>query len=155
MSGNEADAEEITQETLLLAHRGMTSFHGESLFGTWLHRIAINRVLMRRRSARRRPVQSLEASLETGVAEPVVAAGGEAPEHADDLVDRKMLAQRVRDAMRQLDESQRVALVLRDLEELSAEEAAGILGVSADAVRQRAHRARLRLRELLLGQQLS
>jgi RNA polymerase sigma-70 factor (ECF subfamily) len=51
--------------------------------------------------------------------------------------------------MAKLDESHRVALVLRDLEELSSEEAAEILGVSPDTVRQRAHRARLRLRELL------
>lgn len=149
MSNNEADAEEITQETLLRAHRGIASFHGESLFGTWLYRIAINQELMRRRSARRRPLQSLEVSTPAGGTEPLVAVGAEPPESADDVVDRRMLAHRVRAAMMQLDEPQRAALVLRDLEELSAEEAAEILGVSPDTVRQRAHRARLKLRGLL------
>jgi RNA polymerase sigma-70 factor (ECF subfamily) len=150
MSHNEADAEEITQETFLLAHRSITSFRGESPFSTWLYRIAINQVLMRRRSARRRPLQSIEVSTpEGGSTEPAVAVGSEPPAGADDLVDRRRLAQRVREAVAKLDESHRAALVLRDLEELSSEEAADILGVSADVVRQRAHRARLRLRELL------
>jgi RNA polymerase sigma-70 factor (ECF subfamily) len=149
MCRNEADAEEIAQETMLLAHRGITSFHGESRFATWLYRIAVNQVLMRRRGARRRPLQSIETAIAEGRSDPVVAAGGEPPEGADELLDRKMRARRVRAALASLDEPHRVALVLRDLEELSAEEAGEILGISPDAVRQRAHRARLRLRELL------
>jgi RNA polymerase sigma-70 factor (ECF subfamily) len=148
MSHNPADAEEIVQETFLLAHRGVASFQGESRFATWLYRIAINQVLMRRRSARRRPVQPLELSPSGGAA-PIATASGEPLEGADELVDRKMLTQRVRDALAKLDESHRSALVLRDLEELSSEQAAEILGVSPDAVRQRVHRARLRLREQL------
>ena len=76
-------------------------------------------------------------------------AGTEPPEGAEDLVDEKNRAERVRQALGQLDESHRAALVLRDLEELSSEEAGEILGISPDAVRQRAHRARLRLREML------
>ena len=60
MSHNPSDAEEIAQETFLLAHRGIATFHGESLFRTWLYRIAVDQALMRRRAAKRRPVQSLE-----------------------------------------------------------------------------------------------
>ncbi len=144
---NPSDAEEVTQETFLLAHRSIASFQGESLFWTWLYRIAVNCALMRRRSARRHPVQSLEVTgpsgerLERTVTEPL--------EGADELVHRKMLAQRVRAALAGLDESQRAAVVLRDLEGMSSEDAAGILGVTAQVVRQRAHRARLRLREQL------
>jgi RNA polymerase sigma-70 factor (ECF subfamily) len=149
MCRNEADAEEITQETMLLAHRRITSFQGDSRFRTWLYRIAVNQVLMRRRGARRRPLHSIETAITEGHAEPVVAAGGEPPEGADELLDREMRARRVRAALAGLDESHRMALVLRDLEELSSEEAGEILGISPDAVRQRAHRARLRLRELL------
>jgi RNA polymerase sigma-70 factor (ECF subfamily) len=152
MCRNEADAEEIAQETMLLAHRGIASFHGESRFVTWLYRIAVNQVLMRRRGARRRPLQSIETAMTESGAEAIVAVGGEPPEGADELLDRKTRARRVRAAMATLDESHRVALVLRDLEELSSEEAGEILGVSPDAVRQRAHRARLRLRELLRGE---
>ena len=144
---NPSDAEEVTQETFLLAHRSIASFQGESRFWTWLYRIAVNCSLMRRRSARRHPVQSLEVTgpsgerIERTVAEPL--------EGADELVHRKMLAQRVRAALAGLEESQRAAVVLRDLEGMSSEDAADVLGVTAEVVRQRAHRARLRLREQL------
>jgi RNA polymerase sigma-70 factor (ECF subfamily) len=147
MSHNASDAEEIAQETFLLAHRSIASFHGESRFWTWLYRIAVNCALMQRRSARRHPVQSLEVTNASGGA--ITRGLGEPLEGADELIHRKMLAERVREALAQLDESQRAALVLRDLEGLSAEDAADLLGVTPDVVRQRAHRARLRLREQL------
>lgn len=147
MSHNPSDAEEIVQETFLRAHRAIKWFHGDSRFGTWLYRIAINEALMRRRAAKRRPTESLEAMLprlgDVGV------PGDPAAEGADVLTDSHAVSLRVRDALEQLDEPHRAALVLRDLEEMTAEEAAEILGVSPEAVRQRAHRARLKLRELL------
>ena len=75
--------------------------------------------------------------------------GTDPPDGADDLSDRKALVERVRKAIAQLDDAQRAALVLRDLEQLSAEETAAVLGTTPDVVRQRAHRARLKLREQL------
>ena len=153
MSRNESDAEEIAQETFLHAHRGIASFHAESRFGTWIYRIAVNEALMRRRAANRRPTRSLESLHADQALRPGEAATGAQPGdpslRADDLLDRKRLAERVRDALTRLDADSRAALVLRDLEELSAQQAAVILGVSPDAVRQRAHRARIRLRDLL------
>jgi len=150
MCHNPSDAEEIVQETFLRAYRGIASFHGESRFGTWLYRIAVNEALMRGRAAARRPAESLEALMprfgDLGCAAPF-----DPPDPADTLLERRRLADRVRDALAQLDEAHRAALVLRDLEELSAEEAGSILGVSPDAIRQRAHRARLRLRSHLLA----
>jgi RNA polymerase sigma-70 factor (ECF subfamily) len=134
MSRNDADAEEITQETFLRCFRSLDSFHGDSRFGTWLYRVAMNEALMRLRAERRRPTQSLEG---------VQALAGDPS--ADDLVDDKRLLERVREALGRIDEARRAALVLRDLEELSAEEAGEILGVSPETVRQRAHRARLEL----------
>lgn len=153
MSRNASDAEEVTQDTFLHAHSAIGSFQGASLFRTWLYRIAVNQVLMLRRSARRHPTQSLEAlsSRATHVpTEPTVRAGGDAPLGADELAHEKAVAERIREALASLDESHRAAIVLRDLEELSSEEAADILGTSPEAVRQRAHRARLRLREALI-----
>jgi RNA polymerase sigma-70 factor (ECF subfamily) len=134
-----ADAEEITQETFLHAYRGMSSFHGESRFSTWLYRIAVNQALMSRRAARRRPQESLDG----------FESKGALSDATDELVHRKALTQRVRRALARLGDAQRVALVLLDLEELSGDQAAEVLGISAVAVRQRAHRARLRLREEL------
>src|SRR5258708_7506001 len=143
MSHNSSDAEEITQETFLHAHRGIGSFSARSRFGTWLCRIAVNEALMRRRAAGRRPTQSLEALApawsDVGYA---FHSDDDAGAQAEELLERKQLAERVRLALDALDERSRDALVLRDLEGLSAEEAARVLGISTQAVRQRAHRAR-------------
>ncbi|HEX3345558.1 MAG TPA: sigma-70 family RNA polymerase sigma factor [Polyangiaceae bacterium] len=149
MCPNPCDVDEIAQETFLKAHGGIGGFAGESLFRTWLHRIAVNQVLMHRRAAARRPAQSLEAWMASGGASPAASAGGPIAEGGDEVAYRRMLASRVLKALAQLDEPQRAVLVLRDLQELSSEEAAGILGVSPDLVRQRAHRARRHLREQL------
>jgi len=147
MSRNASDAEEIVQETFLRAHGGIASFHGESRFGTWLYRIAVNQALMLRRAAKRRPTSSIE------VLSPEVQDVGlprsSPSDGADDLLQEKRLTQRAHEALQALDEHQRAAVVLRDLEELSAEEAAAVLGISAEAVRQRAHRGRLKLRDSL------
>jgi len=150
MSRNPSDAEEITQESFLLAYRGIASFQGSARFGTWLYRIAINQALMLRRSAKRRPAQSLEVLVPDSADVGIAATGvGDRPDAADDLLHRRELAVRAYAALGRLDEAHRAALVLRDLEELSAEEAARILGITPDAVRQRAHRARLKLRDEL------
>ncbi len=152
MSHNASDAEEITQEAFLSAHRGISSFQAQSRFGTWLYRIAVNAALMRRRAARRHPTQSLDAlAVDPGCLRRAGGSDVDGDPMAEELLERKRLAQRVRAALDELDEDSRAALVLRDLEGLSAEHAAAILGVSSDAVRQRAHRARLRLRERLGG----
>jgi RNA polymerase sigma-70 factor (ECF subfamily) len=149
MAHSASDAEEITQETFLHAYRGIASFEGGSKFRTWLFRIAVNQALMFRRSARRHPQQYLEASPYLSALAPVAADGAAPDDRADDLSDRKAVVERVREAIAQLDEAQRAALVLRDLEQLSAEETAAILGTTPEVVRQRAHRARLKLREQL------
>jgi len=147
MSHDESDAEEIAQETFLRALRGIRFFRGDASFATWLYRIAMNEALMRRRARMRRPTESLDA-LPPGSGDAAMAAM-DPRERIDDMVDDKRLALRVRQALGQLDDGQRAALVLRDLEGLTAEEASEVLGISPEAVRQRAHRARLRLRELL------
>jgi RNA polymerase sigma-70 factor (ECF subfamily) len=145
MSHNAADAEEITQEAFLHALRHLGAFEGGSRFGTWLYRIAVNVALMRRRAACRRPTDSLDELLRArgdgAYGRPVLPAPA-----VDELLDEKALAEAVWGALAELDDSQRAALVLHDLEGLSSEEAAKLLGLSPAAVRQRAHRARMKLR---------
>lgn len=148
MSHNPADAEEIAQETFLRAHRSLDTFEGGARFGTWLYRIAVNEALMRRRSARRKPTDSLDELLRVR-GDGAYGRLSPLPGAVDDLIDEKALAVAVRNALDELDDDHRAALVLRDLEELSSEEAASILGLTPATVRQRAHRARLRLRERL------
>jgi RNA polymerase sigma-70 factor (ECF subfamily) len=151
MSRNPADAEEIAQETFLRAHRSLGTFEGGSRFGTWLYRIAVNEALMRRRAARRRPTDSLDALVSTQ-GDGTYARAAATTESVDEWIDEKVGAEKVRAALAELDDAHRAALVLRDLEGLSSHEAAAVLGVSPAAVRQRAHRAKLRLRATLLAQ---
>jgi RNA polymerase sigma-70 factor (ECF subfamily) len=146
LSGNESDAEEIAQEAFLRAHRAMRTFRGQARFGTWLYRITVNEALMRKRAASRRGAAALE-ELHSDSENPSLWF---AVPDADELLNNKASAERVRDALDRLDDDHRSALVLRDLEELPAEVVAQILGISADAVRQRARRARLKMRELLV-----
>ena len=146
------DAPDVVQEGFLSVYRNLTSFRHESRFATWLYRIVTNAALMHLRARTRRPVESLEAFLPefdaTGrhcqtPAELQVAA------RADELIDRRHLAEEAAAALERLPDLYRSAFVLRDLEELTTAEVADVLGVEAATVRQRVHRARLMLRGYL------
>lgn len=152
LTGNDVDALDVLQDTFLQVYRHLASFRGESRFGTWLYRIATNAALMHRRVRARQPAESLEAFLPrfdaTGVHDgtPVelqVAA------RADELLDRQLLAERVKSAIERLPELYRAAFVLRDLEDMPTVDVAHVLGIEPAAVRQRVHRARLMLRGYL------
>jgi RNA polymerase sigma-70 factor (ECF subfamily) len=150
--GGEADAPDVIQEAFLGAYRGLGSFRGHARFSTWFFRIVTNAALMRRRASRRRPTESLEAFLPRFDAEGRHAgepAELEAAAHAEERLDRQLLARRAHEGVQRLPEIYRAAFVLRDLEELPTAEVAELLGVGADAVRQRVHRARLMLRGYL------
>jgi len=150
LSSNASDAEEILQDTFLQAWRKIDTFRGEARFGTWLYRIATNMALMRKRAARRRPAESLEALLpqfdESGL---LADLDYQRSAGADELLERAELAQSAREALDLLDENYRTVFVLRDLEEMSTEEAARVLEITPEAVRQRLHRARLMVRGYL------
>jgi RNA polymerase sigma-70 factor (ECF subfamily) len=145
MSGSRGDAEDIVQEAFFHAYRAMGTFHGDSAFGTWLYRIVVNEGLMRKRAASRRPTSSLDES-SSGCELAIASSDDERAEH---LVEQKRVTQEVQRALATLDDDHRTALILRDLEGLSSEEAGKILGVHPATIRQRAHRARVRLRFLL------
>ncbi len=150
LSSNPSDAEEVLQESFLQAWRKIDTFRGDARFGTWLYRIATNTALMRKRAARRRPTESLEALLpqfdESGL---LADLDYQRSARADELLERAELAQRAREALDLLDENYRAVFVLRDLEEMSTEEAARVLEITPEAVRQRLHRARLMVRGYL------
>ena len=152
LTGNDADALDVLQDTFLQVHRHLASFRGESRFGTWLYRVATNAALMHRRARARHPTESLEAFLPrfdaAGVhdATPIelqVAA------RADELLDRQLLADKAKEAIERLPEQYRAAFVLRDLEDMPTAEVALVLGIEPATVRQRVHRARLMLRGYL------
>ncbi len=149
---SEAEAKDVLQETFLAVYRGLPAFRRDSRFSTWLYRIATNAALMQRRARARRPTESLEAFLPRFDADGIHAAEPAdllAASRADELLDRKVLAEKARRGLERLPDIYRDAFVLRDLEEMRTADVADVLGIDAAAVRQRVHRARLMLRGYL------
>ena len=140
------DAEDVVQDALLSAWRALTSFEGTS-FRAWLFRIVTNRALDRVRARRRRPELPLDPPDDEDVtwAEPV--AGG--PQLAEIAATKEALAI-VEDALRDVPDEQRAALLLRDVEGFAYEEIALITGVEIGTVKSRIHRARVAVRNRLV-----
>ncbi|MGH9387073.1 MAG: sigma-70 family RNA polymerase sigma factor [Vicinamibacterales bacterium] len=148
--GTEEDARDAVQDAFLNAFRSLDRFQGGSRFSTWLHRIAVNAALMKLRTRRRRPEQSLDHLL------PSYSEDGHHAERFaswDEPVDRALeraeTQRLVRSHIDELPEKWRTVLVLRDIEGLDTEETARMLKLSPNAVKIRLHRARQALRTLL------
>ena len=149
---NEEDARDAVQEAFLSALKAIERFQGGSSLSTWLHRIAINAALMQLRRRRSRPEAAIDELL------PEFLEDGHHAQHpepwedsAEVLLARSEVRRHVRHCIERLPESYRTVLVLRDIEELDTEEAARLLGISANLVKVRLHRARQALRTLLAG----
>ena len=147
---NEEDARDVVQSAYLNAFRALSDFEGNCQLSTWLHRIVVNTALMRLRSRRRKPEESIEALL------PAFQDDGHHVEQfsdwsapADQLLDRKQIRATVRACIQQLPENYREVLILRDIEELSTQEVADLLSMTTTAVKVRLHRARQALCTLL------
>lgn len=152
LTGTEADAKDVLQETFLAVYRNLGSFRGAARFSTWLYRIATNAALMhRRRQARQRtePLDDYLPRFDERGQHAATPAELEIASRADEMLDRKALAERAHEGLARLPDIYRDAFVLRDLEELPTDEVAELLGINGAAVRQRVHRARLMLRGYL------
>ena len=148
--GNEEEARDVLQDALLSAFRSLDRFHGDAKLGTWLHRIVVNTALMKLRTRRRKPEESIEPLLPSFLADGHYAekfsGWGEA---ADNTLSRKETRELVRRLIGELPESFRTVLMLRDIEGLDTEETARLLDTTPNAVKIRLHRARQALRSLL------
>ncbi len=147
ITGNHEDAEDAMQEAFLKAYSHLQNFHGDSRFYTWLVRIAANESLMRLR--KRRPNQvSLDEPVEgeTDFMPRELEDWEPSPEQSYAQAELQGILSEVID---ELQPEFRTVLVLRDMEELSTQETAEALGISASAVKSRLLRARLKLREKL------
>lgn len=149
---SETDAPDVLQETFLQVYRHLSSFRGESQFGSWLFRIATNAALMHRRATARRPSEPLDQFLprfdERGQ-HAATPAELQVVSRAEELLDRQFLADKAREVIATMPDIYRDAFVLRDLEEMSTADVARALDIEPAAVRQRVHRARLMLRGYL------
>lgn len=143
MLGNPSQAEDLTQDVFVHLYRTIGSFRGESAFSTWLHRMAVNQVLMYFRKASTRSEQT------TGEGEtPVqIVRGTENPDRMR-VIDRIALE----NAIQKLPPGYRTAFVLHDIEGHEHDEIARMTGISVGTSKSQLHKARLKLRNLLRQQ---
>ena len=145
---NEDDAQDVVQEAFLKAYQNLNQFQGNSKFYTWLVRIAVNEALMKLRRRRTDRTVSIDEDVETeeGSMPREVADWSPNPEQ---LYGQSELSDILKKTIQGLPPSFRTVFVLRDVEGLSTEETAEMLGLSIPAVKSRLLRARLQLRDRL------
>jgi RNA polymerase sigma-70 factor, ECF subfamily len=145
---NEEDAQDVVQDAFLKAYQNLEQFQENSKFYTWLVRIAVNEALMKLRKRRNDRTVSLDEDVETeeGSMPREVADWSPNPEQ---LYGQSELGDILKKTVQGLPPGFRTVFVLRDVEGLSTEETAEMLGLSVPAVKSRLLRARLQLRERL------
>lgn len=143
MTGSQTEAEDLTQEVFIQLFRKIGSFRGDSAFSTWLHRLTVNQVLMhfRKRSFKN------EKTSEDGEM-PEQAVTGSANPRRMAVVDRIAL----KNAIAELPKGYKNVFVLHDVEGFEHEEVARMLGISVGTSKSQLHKARLKLRGLLIKQ---
>lgn len=153
MCGSREDAEEVAQETLLRAFQSFDQLRQPEHVRSWVFRIARNECLMKRRKSNYAPAHELSLEelmpakhAENGEMKIEIADWSALPE--DQALQSELRTFLTR-AIAELPENYRSVLLLRDMEELSTQEAAQILGISDDVVKTRLHRARLALRKTI------
>jgi RNA polymerase sigma-70 factor, ECF subfamily len=144
MTGSQTEAEDLTQEVFIQLFRKVGSFRGDSAFSTWLHRLTVNQVLMhfRRRSFKNEKVSD----------------DGEMPEqtvHGTSNPNRMPVVDRIalKNAIAELPNGYKKVFILHDVEGYEHEEVARMMGISIGTSKSQLHKARLKLRGLLVKQQ--
>jgi RNA polymerase sigma-70 factor (ECF subfamily) len=143
MTNSQTEAEDLTQEVFIQLFRKIGSFRGDSAFSTWLHRLTVNQVLMH---FRRRSVKNEKTSEDGEVPEQTVH--GTANPNKMPVIDRIAL----KNAIAQLPNGYRNVFVLHDVEGYEHEEVANMMGISIGTSKSQLHKARLKLRGLLIKQ---
>ena len=144
MMGNPDDADEVVQDTFLSAYRARDRFRGDAQVTTWLYRIATNAALMRlRKNSRKKEISTDPTEVYQRIDR---ADWADAPDRA---ALNNELAQEIQRGIGQLPDDLQAAVILRDLEELTNDEAAQVLEVSVSALKARLHRGRVMLRNIL------
>lgn len=145
---NEAEAEDVSQETFLQAFRKLDCFRGESKFGTWLISITLNEARGRLRRNKILKMDSLdETDDEDGHVSPALLRDWK--EIPSESLERKEMQYLLESAVSELPLIYREIFLLRDVEELSVAETAELLSISIALVKVRLHRARMMLQRSL------
>lgn len=147
MVGNIAEAEDLTQEAFLQLHRKIGTFRGDSAFSTWLHRLAVNVVLMQLRK-KGLSLISLDEAMEPAPEEGPGRSFGAPDLTLSGAIDRMALERAVAD----LPAGYRLIFILHDIEGFEHNEIASLLDCSIGNSKSQLHKARLRLRDTLRAQ---
>jgi RNA polymerase sigma-70 factor, ECF subfamily len=151
MLGRRDEAEDVAQEVFITVFKQIESFRGDSKFSTWLYRVAVNHCKNRikyldRRHDRKKDEYDESSTTDSGSNGAIGQSMPASPERAlDGARMEKVLAE----AIKGLDDEQRLVVILRDVEDLSIEEICDITGLPDGTVKSRLHRARLVLRKKL------
>ena len=153
ITGNEQDAEEVTQDALWTAARKIHTFKGESAFGSWLYRITANTAYQKLRGRQSKKNEVSWEALFPSFDElgNHLDPGSDWSAKAEEPALQKELREVLSAAIGDLPEDYRTAFLMHDVEGLSNPEIAESLGISLPAVKSRVHRSRLFLRQRLSG----
>src|SRR5947199_8782756 len=150
MLGNDADAEDVTQDVLLQVIRKLDTFRGDAQLTTWLHRVTVNAALAyRQKRANRQKRETNETAEDTLEAAPVGGPVKRWNVGPDEPVLAAEQAEVIEQAIGELPGPFRDVYVLADVEGLPNSDIADMLGLSVPAVKSRLHRARLPMRDSL------
>jgi len=147
---NETEAEDGAQEAVINAYRHLSAFRGDAKFSTWLTTIAINEGRKRLRKAKGAAEESIDEDMEAHEGDYTPAPLTDWREVPLEALERKELREALRVAVADLPDIYRQVFAVRDLEELNVEETAEALGISANVVKVRLHRARMMLQKRLV-----
>jgi RNA polymerase sigma-70 factor (ECF subfamily) len=143
--GREEEARDVCQETFLRAYRALPRFRGQAKFSSWLYRIALN--LCRDWMRRERRAPTIQPPENVDLLD--LAAAAEPSEPIEDLVARRDLSRLVEQAMAQLPEEQRTAIVLKEYHGLTFQEIADVVGCPLSTVKTRLYQGLTVLRREL------
>jgi RNA polymerase sigma-70 factor (ECF subfamily) len=151
--GEREEAEDLTQEVFINVFRHLNRFRGKSQFSTWVYQVTMNHCRNRLKYLKRRHhhgTESLDTPLRTAEGE----LERELPDEADvpdQVLHRQEVQSLVQAALSELREDYREVIVLRDIQELSYQEVSEVLDLPEGTIKSRLHRARLELKDILLG----
>jgi RNA polymerase sigma-70 factor, ECF subfamily len=146
---NDADAEEVAQEAVLKAFKNITGFRQEAKFSTWMIQICINEAKMKLRKDRRHLYDSIEEGQQNDEGDYIPKDFADWREIPSEALEQKELREALTKALNSLPEKHRTVLILRDIQHLSINETAKVLGLSESNVKTRLLRARLQMRDAL------
>ena len=152
MLGNQAEAEDLSQEVFVQVFKAIATFRGDSKLSTWIYRIAVNlcknrsKYLKVRHAGKQDELEPLAERLPLGDARSAAIGHIERP---DELVAGRQIEAIVAQAITEIEDTFRECLILRDVEELSYEEIGEITGLPPGTVKSRIFRARAQLKALV------